>query len=730
MTTQININSKSQLAKLIATENLTVEHNNVKTASFDTVNRILTLPIFKVQSGDVYDMLIAHECSHALFTPAEGWKSISDDKELRTYVNVLEDTRIDKLIQKKYPGVVYNYMNGFDILNKQDFFGLRNKNVNTDLMLIDKINIRSKSLNRINFNFNTEENEWLKKVDALKTFKQVVKLAKEMLDWQKKQLDELKKLPKFEDLEIVKQYGLSEDQNKEEEIKEENLEEGETTSKNDLNEENEIDQNNNEEKSSVANKGDTGGKGLLSAITDMSFEQNKKQLFDNEKSFAYYNMPDIDLNTCLITQQNFRKQFKEFMLYEFSNKSYSPDQHKRYYTWIKEEFKKFKNDNKKTVMYLVKEFEMKKAATSYKRATQDKTGVIDPLKLKNYKFSDDIFKRLTVLPNAKNHGMMMLLDWSGSMCDVIKQTVDQLCNLVWFCQKINIPFNVYFFKDNDNFKDMKHPFSQKNGDMAFDDFRLIEIANHKMKKIDLDESLLFMYSMASYYNARYTRTSIDYDMNHPSHYNFGTPKQFALGSTPLNEALVACSKLIPMVKNKYKIEKMTFITLTDGASNSCRGVNYNTENGMQLKSLGLGDPILRVKGKYIKQKRNGYYWYRREDVTANFLDYIRKHDVTIVGFYIIKRLRGYESEKYFSTSDKTSESRKKQFSKEKCTISVENGYDEFYLINGKNMSVENVDLSGVNGDMKAGKIKQIFSKSMKGRITSRLLLNKFVSKVA
>ena len=96
-------------------------------------------------------------------------------------------------------------------------------------------------------------------------------------------------------------------------------------------------------------------------------------------------------------------------------------------------------------MYLVKEFEMKKSATAYKRATTSKTGIIDPLKLSSYKYNDDIFKKLTILPDAKNHGMIMLLDWSGSMCDVIKQTIDQLLNLVWFCQKINIPYEVYFF---------------------------------------------------------------------------------------------------------------------------------------------------------------------------------------------------------------------------------------------------------------------------------------------
>ena len=134
----INLDTKSQLAKLIATENIDVQHNKVKTASFDVLNRILTLPLFKQKSGDVYDMLIAHECAHALWTPSDGWQKLKDDNELRSYVNVLEDCRIDRMIQTKYPGVVKNYINGFDILEKQNFFSTHDKDINKDLMLIDK----------------------------------------------------------------------------------------------------------------------------------------------------------------------------------------------------------------------------------------------------------------------------------------------------------------------------------------------------------------------------------------------------------------------------------------------------------------------------------------------------------------------------------------------------------------------------------------------------------------
>ena len=189
----INLDVKGNLAKLLATENVIVQHDNVKTASFNVQDRILTLPIFKIQSGDVYDMLIAHECSHALWTPQKAWADNSSDNELRGYINVLEDTRIDKKIQKKYPGIVKNYLMGWDILDKQNFFGLVGKDINKDLMIIDKINLRSKSSNRLPFKFSPKDKKWLVKVDAIKSFKDVVALAKEMLNWQKKQVEQMKK---------------------------------------------------------------------------------------------------------------------------------------------------------------------------------------------------------------------------------------------------------------------------------------------------------------------------------------------------------------------------------------------------------------------------------------------------------------------------------------------------------------------------------------------------------
>ena len=124
----LNIDSKSQLAKLLATENITIQHNNVATASFNLEDRVLTIPVFKNPRGAVYDMLIAHEVSHALNTPAEEWKNcLNGDNNLldiKDYINVIEDVRIDKLIQKKYL-VLYKIIKMVSI-----FFGMM-----TSLML-------------------------------------------------------------------------------------------------------------------------------------------------------------------------------------------------------------------------------------------------------------------------------------------------------------------------------------------------------------------------------------------------------------------------------------------------------------------------------------------------------------------------------------------------------------------------------------------------------------------
>ena len=90
---------------------------------------------------------------------------------------------------------------------------------------------------------------------------------------------------------------------------------------------------------------------------------------------------------------------------------------------------------------------MKKSADAYHRGSIARTGVIDTNKLHTYRYNDNIFKKISVIPEGKNHGMIFLLDWSGSMYHHMKNTVKQLIKLLWFCKKVQIPFEVYAFSD-------------------------------------------------------------------------------------------------------------------------------------------------------------------------------------------------------------------------------------------------------------------------------------------
>jgi hypothetical protein len=751
----MNLDVKSNLAKLLATENITIQHNNVKTASFDVKNRVLTLPIFKQKSGDVYDMLIAHECAHALWTPYKEWEGITN-KELRSYVNVIEDTRIDKLIQNKYPGVVRNYENGFDILEKQNFFGISGKDINKDFMIIDKINLRSKSLNRLPFIFAPKDNEWLAKVDAVKTFKDVLTLAKEMLDWQKEQVEQMKKLPDFDNISVIKNYELNDD---EDDFDDEDSDNGQgdnsdvekndddADEKNDFNNfgDQEADDEKDSKQSGKSNTGeeekeeskgeaDSYAKGaggledkpkILKSITDDSFTQKTESLLDDSnKGYRYGKIPQPNLKDGALI--SFKTWLKDMNDYRIKQRQYNDIT--KYDTYLDKQYKKFMNENKKTVMYLVKEFEMKKSAAAYKRASQDKTGIIDPLKLPSYKYSDDIFKKLTIIPDGKNHGMMMLLDWSGSMSDVLFNTVKQLINLVEFCRKVNIPYEVYFFTsergyDRENMK----CFTQNQGEYIFEDFSLVNCLSHRMNKKQADAALKMMFHMGMYFDNRYVsrRNSFeDHDTYEAQCNNWGIPSKYYLGNTPLNESLIYLNKLIPMYKKKYDIEKLTFITLTDGSGNYPRG-NIVGESEKDWEKT----EVFNIDGHKFTSKSN---------ITENLLNHIKKsHGANMIGFYIVKRVRRWDIEKYINNytdySDKIAKYNvlRKQMTKDKAIAVDAEGYHKYFILDGKKLDIQNFDMNQETVKKgTASELKRIFGKSMQNRLVSRVVLNKFIQEVA
>ncbi len=179
-------NTKSLLAKLLASENLTVEHGNFPTASMDVKNRVLRLPIWKEMSGSLYDLMVLHEVGHALYTPEDGWHESASNKGngYKSFLNVVEDARIERKIKDKFPGGRRSFTEGYLDLIKKDFFGLRGVELE-ELNLIDRINLHFKGGTIHDIEFSDEENEFVEKVKNTVTWADVVRVTDELYEYAK-----------------------------------------------------------------------------------------------------------------------------------------------------------------------------------------------------------------------------------------------------------------------------------------------------------------------------------------------------------------------------------------------------------------------------------------------------------------------------------------------------------------------------------------------------------------
>ena len=705
--------NKSQLAKLLATENIEVQENAVKTASFDVKNRVLTIPTLKEEhkSKHVYDMLVGHEVSHALHTPADGWMKMSDrSDEFRSFVNVIEDARIDKLIQKKYPGLTNDYLLGFKKMYKDNFFGTKGRQ-QSEYALIDKINMYYKSSKTLNFNFNKKENHFVKLVDACKSFADVQKLAEDILGYCK---EELKKNP-----ELKKSYAPKE--SGDEESKGDNESDSSDNTKLDKDTEEKLQEFLSKEtgesnKKDIEDKKDSQvgtGKGadgdsILTSLTNDAFDDAvQKMQNEDARELSYVEMPKVRLEKLIIP---YKKYIKDFAMYD----SKLADYEKSNLSMIKQDTVKFLKESSNVVNYLVKEFEMKKNAKMYARASQDKTGVIDPNKLHTYKFAEDIFKKITTVPNQKNHGMVFLLDWSGSMQHHLLPTVEQLLNLVMFCRKINIPFSVYKFMNPgssyDNAKGQNHPdhpFIVSDKTLLPDQTtRLCQMFTHKQSKSDFLRCAQNLHRSAKYFCDRQSWRKPDH-INAPS-----IASDYYLSSTPLNESLIAMDSIIKKFKNDYHTDKVALVTLTDGSANS-----VHTKNG--------GEVRLKLNNKYVKCA----YAYRGtdKDLTYRLLKYLKKkYDLDTIGFYLASKYR--ELRYMFQVPYKKEALANSTFNKQKFIADYNTGYDVYFYVKSDTKVVNTVYDDQVTANK--SQLKRMFMSGMKKRLNSRVLLNNFIKMVA
>jgi hypothetical protein len=690
--------SKSILAKLLANENITVQHGNYQTAFFDVEKRVLGLPLWKDMSKSLTDLLIGHEVGHALFTPVDGWHDSTTEIPgcPRSYVNVVEDIRIEKKIQSKYPGLVRAFKMGYKDLFDKDFFGTNNREI-LSYSLVDRINIKAKLRDLVEVPFTQEEQPLVDMAMSVETWEDVLNTCRALFEYMKEQKENNNENSESNSSQNQDEY--SEDQSEDlsmgsQPSSEENGEEDETPEElgsETINASGEPTVDDQEQEAGDISGNETSPE---TVETDDAFRGNEKQLLDQDE---HGRQP-------LYVRSITRNQYKE-MLFTYSDVQKSRKEHQNTHpVLIEEDYKSFLDETKRTTGLMAKEFEMRKAAYRTQRAQTARTGALDVSKLYSYKYNDDIFAKVTNLADAKSHGMIMMIDYSGSMDRILGDTIKQTLNLAMFCKKVNIPFEIYGFTSGDDCGRKYSPLNE--GDVDHQDTRIFELLNSSMKKPVYEEAfkMLYLRSVDSPYYSCLSRVE-------------------AFGGTPLNEVLMATDFIVSDFRAKFPVQKVNFILLTDGD-----GRNVRVQHSWGAKYSY--DMMIDKNGKLSKVSR------RSVPCTTHLLNELRKQGVTTVGYRLAERNYDFNSA-VWSTSNRFIDSDemksiRKVYNKQKF-LSMDDtiGYDRYFVIKADRKSLD-TDIDDLEIDANASKaqITKAFKKHASSKKGNRVLATRFAEIVA
>lgn len=770
---------KDNLAKLLAQEDLTIVHRKVPTAYFDLKNRILCCPILKDDlSPELYDLFMGHEVSHALHTPFEGVHSaVSENRTLKGYLNVVEDVRIEKMIKQKYAGLRRSFYKAYNELMDRDFFGLHGRDLQA-LSLIDKINLITKCGSRVNITLTDEEAVFLKAAEDCKTWEDVVQVATAIYEWSKENetrdekdisivpqmfdideedIDDDEEMEEDEAEYPYEEYTNDEDDDNLPELEEE--EEGNTPA-NSTGEEETEEEDEDSKKDTGTKKGGYGAyddeDGAREALTEHYAHENESDFVSDENMV----ITQIDLNDKFKKINMYRDNIVSFKTviedFEKSNNELL-EEWKVSYKMLKPRAlhtaKKLEKKNKSIVMHMAKEFEMRQTAMRSKHAFTGKTGKLDMNRLAKYQIVDDVFRRVTYLPEGKNHGLTVLLDWSGSINNEVTDLLEQAFILAMFCRKVNIPHRIYLFSDR----------YASDSDWRSEEDRLIEIFSDQMNSKDLMKMMPIVGQIYNYFYVqskvkfwgRNWESSVDrYDewfkgcqepKNDGSGRYIDIPSEhiahrYNLGGTPLDAAIVSMRTHLKEFQKAYGLEKSILTILTDGFSHSARILNKDEEENASINEQ-IGDEwnynhkrqIIDPYSRKVHDFMDGARYHQGEfKRTQNLLEWIGKETGAIItGYFVVSKKQDacaiYEraTGEWHLPDNVWADIRKTG------TVLNVKGYNKLFITTSKNLAVDGVDeLDEELVDAKKTRVLAAFKKNQKSKTTSRFLTNEFIKEIA
>jgi hypothetical protein len=739
----VKIETKAKLAKLLAMEDIDVEHRQVETAMFDVKSRCLILPTWKDMPNHLYDLLVGHEVGHALYTPAdeETLKNIIQ-KTSKHCVNVVEDARIEALMKRRYPGLVKQFFTGYNHLLEKDFFGLSKMDV-TRLNLLDKINLYFKVPTAVTglFEFNDIEQSFVDRMEKLKKFDEVEKLCIDICEYIKenrKEQENDNSIFEEDSYTITDDGEMSDSETEENEGKAEKEISDEQDSEDSDDAEDSEESLDGEEENGVANSGspdtwEETSRGDLHSETYENFENRVNDLADVDTENVYVTIPDKVIFDNLTDYKEVYKNITDYYSLDSYTIAKEGNHSDRYQGWYhseneftrltetvfsdaKKTLADIKKNSVKNVNHMAMEFERKKCADIYKRTSFSKTGVLDTNKMFSAKYNDDIFKKNIKSPEGKNHGLIMIVDWSGSMAAHLSGCVKQVIEFVLFCKKVNIPFEVYSFTDvSVSDEQKKKTFVYKHGDLMCDS--KVSFRNYfssRMNARELNDAMLKICVITGSFKNGYQYYPI--------------PEADRLGYTPLNGAVIFSEHVIRNFQKKNNLQEVHAVWITDGEGNN----NYQVKKGLDFdtadrticatrKNVIIQDKIMKKNYPINKYSRN---------ITPHLLKIVKDRlGCNVVGFFLDVNYgkkyhmmnHVYKTGYHNSQVDRNEWLKKAR--KDGYFLKAEAGYDQYYVISNAPKDIKAVEM---DDKMTNRKLASVFSSNNNQFKNSRVILSKFI----
>lgn len=725
MIKQFNDVSSTILATCLSQEGITITHANKFKASFDIKTRVLTIPSTKFSvDKDVTIALTLHEVGHALYTGLEYGEAQKEHKIPNSLINIIEDIRIEKLIKRKYKGAKRVMIRSALKLFKDGLFGTPEEIAEYEGL--DIVNIFYKCGSGCGLKLPTIYSEVYPAIDAMETFEDVVEVCLTLMKQNAKQDEEedengedketKNELPEPDnDEDKDDEEGENESLSNNSDDENENEEEEETESSNSgQNEETDSDK---EDDNEITNDKSPSDNSLGEMKSQDKFDENFNDKFNDQSAYTdkiYIKnvtpeKPELIEADIVIPFEKYKNSIKAAISESYTG--YGGVEYVENYAYHKSLYPAFISDIKRTVNHMANTFERLKSAAVWERTKSHNVGSLNLKKLHQYKYNDDIFNKGQTVSAGKNHGILMMIDYSGSMSSVIPEELKQIIITAMFARKVDIPFEAYSFTsafESGSLGKNVESTVEEVSNSSLNDSKVVELINSSLSKKDFEQGIFNLFITRTLYAHNYSHKPARIPYNHRN----GAYQ--ALGGTPLSSSMLIIEKVMGAFVKKHNLEIPTFILITDGA-----GCTLSTASFSNNTIVGISD------NNKLYSSATEYGFGGTKEVTMITSMIKEKYNANIIGYFIAERVSRKSIERIYNLDLNVKINNAVMNKKGYIELDID-GFDQFFMISGKAVETNTDDLKGK--DIKD--IKKQFRANSKSITNNKVFASKVIEIVA